>query len=236
MKSKKRAAIYARVSTDEGRQTPETQLRELREYAERRGFDLVGEYVDHASGRTNDRTDYKRLLSDARARKLDVVLVWRYDRFARSVQALINALTEFRAIGVDFVSHQEQIDITIPQGELILGIMATLAQFESRLIGERVKTGMARAKAEGRHVARPPLSLELQENEPPRFSRRLRDLRGSSDGKTSTVLTRSAGAGGQDGLRPGGAPPLAVVSDAVDRLEDRLYGRDASQVGQAGRM
>ena len=98
----KRAAIYARVSTDENRQDPETQLRELRDFAERRGFEVVGEYIDHASGKTEERESYKRLLEDARRRRLDVVLVWRYDRFARSTVALVNALAEFRSLGVDF--------------------------------------------------------------------------------------------------------------------------------------
>ena len=87
----KRAAIYARVSMDENRQDPETQLRELRDFAERRGFEVVGKYIDHGSGKTEERANYKRLLEDARRRRLDVVLVWRYDRFARSTVALVNA-------------------------------------------------------------------------------------------------------------------------------------------------
>jgi predicted site-specific integrase-resolvase len=139
----KRAAIYARVSTDENRQDPETQLRELRDFAERRGFEVVGEYIDHASGKTEERANYRQLLEDARRRRLDVVLVWRYDRFARSTVALVNALAEFRSLGVDFVSLQENVDTTTPQGELIFSIMASLAQFESSLISDRVKAGMA---------------------------------------------------------------------------------------------
>ncbi len=90
----KRVAIYARVSTFDKGQDPETQLLQLREYAGRRGFDIIDEYVDHATGTNEDRPNYQRLLDDVRKRKVDVVLVWRYDRFARSTQALINALNE----------------------------------------------------------------------------------------------------------------------------------------------
>ena len=93
----------------------------------------------------------------ARRREVDVVLVWRYDRFARSTQALVNALMEFRALGVDFISYQENVDTTTPQGELVFGLMASLAQFEGALIGERVRAGMARAKAQGKRVSRPPI-------------------------------------------------------------------------------
>ena len=153
----RRAALYARVSTDDRGQDPETQLRQLREYAARRGFAVAEEFVDFASGTRNDRPHYKRLLEAVRKRQVDVVLVWRYDRFARSTQALVNALMEFRALGGDFISYQENVDTTTPQGELVFGMMANLAQFESSLIGERVRAGMARAKAQGKRVSRPPI-------------------------------------------------------------------------------
>ncbi len=153
----RRAALYARVSTDDRGQDPETQLRQLREYAGRRGFAVAGEFVDYASGTRNDRPQFKKLMEAARWREVDVVLVWRYDRFARSTQALVNALMEFRALGVDFISYQENVDTTTPQGELVFGMMANLAQFESSLIGERVRAGMARARAQGKRVSRPPI-------------------------------------------------------------------------------
>ena len=102
---KKRVAIYARVSTFDRGQDPETQLLQLREYAQRRSFDVADEYVDYATGTNEERVNYIRLLDDVRKRKVDVVLVWRYDRFARSTQALINALNEFRSLGVDFISY-----------------------------------------------------------------------------------------------------------------------------------
>jgi len=116
-KTKIRVAIYARVSTLDKSQDPKTQLRPLREYASRRGFSVVAEFVDHASGRADDRESYQALRDAVRRRTTDVILVWRYDRFARSTHALINALTEFNSLGVDFISLQEGIDTTTPQGK-----------------------------------------------------------------------------------------------------------------------
>ena len=132
----KRVALYARVSTLDKHQDPETQLRPFREHAQHRGFAIAGEFVDHASGRDNDRTEYGKLLDAARRRDVDVVLVWRYDRFARSTHALINALTEFHFLGVDFISLQDCADATTAQGKLVFTIMAELAEFESALISE----------------------------------------------------------------------------------------------------
>ncbi len=181
----KRVAIYARVSTFDKGQDPETQLLQLREYAKRRGFEITDEYVDHATGTNEDRANYQRLLDDARKRKVDVVLVWRYDRFARSTQALINALNEFRDLGVDFISYQENIDTTTPQGELIFTIFASLAQFESALISERVKAGMERAKTQGKHLGRPTIPDDikykiqrLRAQEPPVSPRQISKLLG----------------------------------------------------------
>jgi DNA invertase Pin-like site-specific DNA recombinase len=163
MVPQKRVAIYARVSTIDKRQDPETQLMALREYAERRGFQMVGEYIDYASGTREDRPQYQALLDTARKRQVDIVLVWRYDRFARSTQALVQALKAFQSLGVDFISYQENIDTTTPQGEMIFTVMASLAQFESALISERVKAGMARAKAQGKRISRAPLAQDIQE-------------------------------------------------------------------------
>jgi len=162
MISQLRVAIYARVSTLDKGQDPETQLMALREYAGRRGFEIMGEYIDHASGAREDRPRYRALLEAARKRRLDVVLVWRYDRFARSTHALVNALKEFHHLGVDFISYQENVDTTTPQGELIFTIMASLAQFESTLISDRVKAGMARARAQGKRISRAPIPKTQQ--------------------------------------------------------------------------
>ncbi len=153
----KRAAIYARVSTTDRGQDPETQLRPLREYAARRGFAITEEFVDHASGARTDRERFKRLFEAARRRRFDVLLVWRYDRFARSTRELVNALEEFNSLGIDFISYTEGADTTTAQGKLLFGIMASLAEFERSLIAERVKAGMQRAKAQGKHTGRPAL-------------------------------------------------------------------------------
>jgi len=158
----KRVALYARVSTLDKGQDPETQLVQLRQFAQARNFEIVTEYIDYASGTSEDRTQYKLMMDAAKKRKIDVVLVWRYDRFARSTQALVNALKDFQSLGIDFISYQENIDTTTPTGELIFHVMASLAQFESSLISQRVKAGMARAKAQGKHIARPPISKHLQ--------------------------------------------------------------------------
>jgi DNA invertase Pin-like site-specific DNA recombinase len=160
----KRIALYARVSTLDKGQDPETQLHQLREYAQRRYFEIIGEFIDYASGSNQDRTQYKLMMEAVKKRKIDVVLVWRYDRFARSTQALVNALKEYQSLGIDFISYQENIDTTTPTGELIFHVMASLAQFESSLISQRVKAGMARAKAQGKQISRPKLpQTKLQE-------------------------------------------------------------------------
>jgi DNA invertase Pin-like site-specific DNA recombinase len=162
MVAQKRVALYARVSTMDKGQDPETQLLALREYAARRGFVPAGEYVDYASGTRDNRPQYQALLTIARQRQVDVVLVWRYARFARSTQALVQALHEFHRLGVDCISYQDNIDTTTPQGELIFTVMASLAQCERALISERVKAGMARAKAQGKRISRAPLAAEIQ--------------------------------------------------------------------------
>jgi DNA invertase Pin-like site-specific DNA recombinase len=158
----KRVALYARVSTLDKGQDPETQLIQLRGYAQARNFEVITEFIDYASGTSEDRTQYKLMMAAAKKRKIDVVLVWRYDRFARSTQALVHALKEFQSLGIDFISYQENIHTTTPTGELIFHVMASLAQFESSLISQRVKAGMARAKAQGKHIARSPIAKELQ--------------------------------------------------------------------------
>ncbi|WP_026632643.1 recombinase family protein [Dyadobacter alkalitolerans] len=158
----KRVALYARVSILDKGQDPETQLSQLRDYAQRRDFEIIGEFIDYAYGTTQDRIQYKLMMAAAKKRKLDVVLVWRYDRFARSTQALVNAMKEFQSMGIDFISYQENIDTTTPTGELIFHVMASLAQFESSLISQRVKAGMARAKAQGKRISRPPLPIHQQ--------------------------------------------------------------------------
>jgi DNA invertase Pin-like site-specific DNA recombinase len=159
----RRTAIYARISTDETRQNPETQLRQLREYAAHRGFEIAGEYIDYASGRHTDRTGYKQLIETVRKRQVDVVLVFHYDRLARSTLELMSRVEEFRRLGIDFISYQQNVDTTTDIGNLYFTIMAGLAEYESAQIGRRVKAGMARAKAQGKRVSRPPLAHRTQQ-------------------------------------------------------------------------
>src|SRR5215212_2038492 len=136
------AVIYARVSTVDRGQDPEAQLRE---YADRCVFALTEEYVDYASGSRNDRERYRAMLEAACKRRFDVLLVWRYDRFARSMQELVNALAEFEGLGIDFISYNEGADTTTPQGRLLFGIMASLAftqhPVQGVLVGNAVAIG-----------------------------------------------------------------------------------------------
>jgi|SRR3989441_1087742 len=151
-----RAALYARVSTARSSQDPEMQLLELREYCRRRGWEILGEYVDAGvSGAKERRPELDRLLADSRKRLVDAVVVYRYDRFARSLRQLVNALEEFRALGIDFVSLHEAVDTTTPNGRLVFGIFATIAEFERELIRDRVRSGLAGARARGKKLGRP---------------------------------------------------------------------------------
>jgi DNA invertase Pin-like site-specific DNA recombinase len=150
-----RAALYARVSTLNG-QDPEMQLRELREYCARRGWTIAGEYVDRGiSGSKERRPQLDRLLVACRKRQVDAVVVYRYDRFARSLRQLVNALEEFRSQGIDFVSLHEGVDTSTPNGRLVFGIFATIAEFERELIRDRVRSGLASARAKGKRLGRP---------------------------------------------------------------------------------
>lgn len=151
-----RVGLYARVSTVGNGQSPEMQLRELRDYCERRGFQIAAEYVDAGvSGAKDSRPELNRLMTDAKRRKLDAVLVYRYDRFARSLRQLVNALAEFDSLGVHFISLHEGVDTSTPNGRLVFGIFASIAEFERELIRGRVRSGIAAARARGRRIGRP---------------------------------------------------------------------------------
>ena len=152
-----RVAIYARVSTVD--QNPEPQLRELREYAERRGFAVHREYVDQASGDVRRRRcrapGVGEVVGAARRRRFDCVLVWKYDRFAPSLGALVTALQEFRDLGVVFISHPQAIDTTTLMGRLFFHVIGSFAEFERDMIVERVRAGLANARAKGKRLGRP---------------------------------------------------------------------------------
>jgi DNA invertase Pin-like site-specific DNA recombinase len=154
MRSK--VAIYARVSTSNHGQDVTLQTRELEQFATARGWPLVDSYLDIGiSGAKDKRPQLDRLMADARRRRFDVVLVYRYDRFARSLRHLVNALEEFRALGIEFVSLHEGVDTTTANGRLIFGIFASIAEFERELIRDRVKSGLRNARAKGKTLGRP---------------------------------------------------------------------------------
>ena len=154
MTKKKRIAVYARVSTSD--QSTESQLLDLRRYVRERGWTLFKDYCDNGiSGTKGNRPALNELMADAKKRRFDVVLVWRFDRFARSTKHLILALEEFRNLGIDFVSYQENIDTSSPLGSAIFTIISAVAQLERDIIAERVKAGLRRAKENGKKLGRP---------------------------------------------------------------------------------
>jgi DNA invertase Pin-like site-specific DNA recombinase len=151
-----RTALYARVSTSSNGQSPDMQLCELREYCERRGWTVTGEYVDMAiSGTKERRPELDRLMSDSNKRRFDVVAVWKFDRFARSVSHLLRALDTFRVLGIEFVSLSESLDTATPAGRMVFTVLGAVAELERSLIVERVKAGLRNAKAKGKRLGRP---------------------------------------------------------------------------------
>ena len=151
-----KAAIYGRVSTTA--QDTNLQMREVRQFVQRRGWQIAEEYIDKGiSGNKEKRPALDKLMSDAKRRRFDAVVVYRYDRFARSLRHLVNALEEFRALGIEFVSIHEGVDTSTPNGRLVFGIFASIAEFERELIRARVRSGLAAAKARGIQLGRPAL-------------------------------------------------------------------------------
>ncbi len=149
-----RTALYLRISTPD--QKPDLQFDGLRRYAERAGLEIVGEYLDTAvSGRKQGRPQLDALMKAARNYEFDCVLVWKFDRFARSTRHLLTALEEFDHLGIRFISVQDQVDTSSPMGRAMFTIIGAMAELESSLISERVTAGMAAAKSRGKHVGRP---------------------------------------------------------------------------------
>ena len=163
MKEQKTAGIYTRVSTHD--QSCDMQLSDLRKYCDQRGFKIFKEYSDEGiSGAKEKRPDLNRLMEDAKKRKFEVVLSWRFDRFARSTRHLITALEEFNHLGIDFISFQENIDTSSPLGKAIFTIVSAIAELERNIIIERVKSGIRRAKEKGKKLGRPKeVNLDLKE-------------------------------------------------------------------------
>jgi len=156
-------ALYARVSTLSN-QDPEMQLSELREYAQRRGWDAVEEYVDVGiSGSKESRPALNRLMQDAYLRKFDAILVWKIDRFGRSLKHLVNTLSDLCALGVAFVSLRDNLDLSTPSGRLMFQIIGAMAEFERALIQERVRAGLRNARAKGRRLGRPRMIVDASQ-------------------------------------------------------------------------
>ncbi len=157
-----KAAIYARVSTTNG-QDPTMQTRELKEYCERRGWKIVGEYVDTGiSGAREKRPELDRMMADAHRRRFDAVVVWKFDRFARSVSHLLRALETFKALGVEFVSLSEQMDTSTPTGKMVFTVLGAVAELERSLIAERVRAGLRNARAKGKTLGRRPVLVDRE--------------------------------------------------------------------------
>lgn len=181
-----RTAIYARVSTTNHGQDVSMQTRELREYVERRGWTIAGEYVDIGiSGTKAKRPELDKLMADAHRRRFDAVIVWKFDRFARSVSHLLRALETFNALGVAFVSLSESLDTSTPAGKMVFTVLGAVAELERSLIVERVKAGLRNARAKGKRLGRPQIGLDVAK------IRRLR-AQGRSWRKIARVMECSA--------------------------------------------
>jgi DNA invertase Pin-like site-specific DNA recombinase len=191
-----RTAIYARVSTNNG-QDPTMQTRELREYCERRGWQLAGEYVDVGiSGTKEKRPELDRLMQDAHRRRFDAIVVWKFDRFARSVSHLLRALETFKAQGIEFVSFSEQLDTSTPAGKLVFTVLGAVAELERSLIVERVKAGLRNARAKGKTLGRPTKLVDR---------RQIAELRAS--GRSWRKIARRLGISARTARRAGQNPP-----------------------------
>jgi DNA invertase Pin-like site-specific DNA recombinase len=156
-----RVAIYARVSTTNHGQDVTLQTRELEQFAEARCWQMVDAYIDTGiSGTKDSRPELNRLMADAHKRRFDVVAVWRFDRFARSVSHLLRALETFNALGIAFVSLSEQMDTTTPTGKMVFTVLGAVAELERSLIVERVRAGLRNARAKGKRLGRPRVTVD----------------------------------------------------------------------------
>jgi DNA invertase Pin-like site-specific DNA recombinase len=158
----KKAAVYVRVSTID--QHPETQLHDLRQFAAQRGLQIVQEYTDHGfCGARARRPALDKMMEDARRHKFDVLLVWSCDRLARSTRHLLQTLDELSGFGIQFLSQREAIDTEGPLGRAIIVIVSAMAELERSLVADRVKSGMRRARLEGRQIGRSRLDVNREQ-------------------------------------------------------------------------
>ncbi len=176
-----KVGIYCRVSTTD--QSTDSQLLDLRRYVRERGWHVFREYCDNGiSGTTDSRPALNELMDAAKKRRFDTVLVWRFDRFARSTRHLILALEEFRNLGIDFISYQENIDTSSPLGSAIFTIISAVAQLERDIIAERVKAGLRKARENGKKLGRPRVGVD---------PKRISELR--SQGLSLRLIARETG-------------------------------------------
>jgi DNA invertase Pin-like site-specific DNA recombinase len=179
-----RTAIYLRVSTAE--QKPDLQYDGLRAYAAHAGLNVVQDYCDvGVSGRREGRPKLNTLMTAARNREIDCVLVWKFDRFARSTRHLLVALEEFNHLGIRFISVQDQIDTDSPMGRAMFTIIGAMAELESSLISERVTAGMRAAESRGKHLGRPAI--------PQRVIREIQDLAMTTDLTIRQIQSKISG-------------------------------------------
>ena len=159
----RRAALYARVSTTGHGQDVGLQVEELERVAEQRGWEVIGVYTDKGiSGSKDTRPELDDMMAACRRGQVDLVAVWRFDRFARSTRHLLTAMEEFRGLGVDFMSLHEQVDTSTPMGKAMFTIIGAVAELERDILRERVQAGVDRAKAAGKHCGRPRMEMDLR--------------------------------------------------------------------------
>lgn len=157
----KKVALYTRVSTEE--QKTDLQLMDLKEYIQKRGYTIYNTYEDIISGATKERKALDQLFDDAKHRKFDIVLVWKFDRFARSLKMLVDSLALFQELGIDFISYKENIDTTTSMGRLIFHINSAYAEFEREIIKDRVIAGIRAKRQKTGTWGRKVLASELQQ-------------------------------------------------------------------------
>jgi len=200
----KRAALYLRVSTLD--QHPEMQLYDLRQLAQQRGYEIVEEYTDKISGAKAKRPGLDQLMADARHGRFQVVVVWAFDRLARSVRHFLEVLDELNHIKVEFVSFRENIDTSGPLGRAMVVIVSAIAELERNLIIERVRAGMRRAKLEGQHIGRRPLDVDrdaiVRDRRAGRSLTEVAQLHRISRALVSKILREAAEPGGHKGVSP----------------------------------
>src|SRR5581483_1655816 len=155
-----RVALYSRVSTLNHGQDPELQLRELREYCALRGFQVSQEYTDTISGSKESRPALNSLMEDAQRRRFDAVLVWKLDRWGRSLKHLVNSIAQLESLGVAFISLRDNLDMTTPTGRLLTQLLGAMAEFERSLVIERTKAGLRHARAKGKRLGRPIVEVD----------------------------------------------------------------------------